>query len=57
MGSANRTSIQTNRLKCMWKVEMQGKDSIKGEGVSEKGDRKKEERNIVAIENQTCNVT
>ena len=33
------------------------KDSIKGEGVSEKGDRKNQERNTVAIENQTYNVT
>ena len=57
MGSANGTSIQTNHLKCTWKVEMKGKYSIKGEGVSEKRDRKNEERNIVAIENQTCNVT
>ena len=57
MRSADGTSIQTNHLECTWKVEMKGKDSIKREGVSEKGDRKKEERNTAAIENQTCNVT
>ena len=36
---------------------MKGKDSIKGEGVGEKGGGRKEKRNTVAIENQTCNVT
>ena len=57
MGSANGTSIQTNRLECTWKVEMKGKDNIKWEGVSQKGDRREDERNTVAIKNQTCNVT
>ena len=37
MGSADGTSIQTDRLTCTWKVEMKRKDNIKGEGVSEKG--------------------
>ena len=36
MGSADGTSINTDRLACMWKVEMKRKDSIK-EGVSEIG--------------------
>ena len=49
MGSADGTSIQTDRLTCTWKVEMKRKDSIKGEGVSEKwGNRKNQERNTVA---------
>ena len=37
MGSADGTSIHTDRLACTWKVEMKMKDSIKEEGVSEKG--------------------
>ena len=36
MASADGTSIQTDHLTCMWKVEMKRKDSIKGEGLSEK---------------------
>ena len=44
MGSADGTNIQTNRLECTWKVEMKGKDSIKGEGVSEKGEGKTGEK-------------
>ena len=35
MWSADGTSIQTDRLACMWKVEMKREDSIKGEGVGE----------------------
>ena len=30
-----------NHLACTWKVEMKRKDSIKGEGVSEKGESEK----------------
>ena len=51
MESVDRTSIQTDRLAYMWKVEMKMKDNIKWEGVSEKGVRKKEEKNTVTIEN------
>ena len=40
MGSADGTSIQTDCLACTWKVEMKMKDSIKGEGVGEKGGSK-----------------
>ena len=40
MWSADGTSIQTDRLACMWKVEMKREDSIKGEGVGEKGGSK-----------------
>ena len=36
MESVDRTSIQTDRLAYMWKVEMKMKDSIKGEGRGEK---------------------
>ena len=42
MASADGTSIQTDHLACMWKVEMKRKDSIKEERVSERGDRKRE---------------
>ena len=41
MGNVDGTSIQTDRLACTWKVEMKRKDSIKGEGVSEKGESEK----------------
>ena len=46
MGSADGTSIQTDRLACTRKMEMKRKDSIKGEEVSEK--RGGSERNTVA---------
>ena len=35
MRAADRTSIKTDRLACIWKVEMKRKDNIKGEGVGE----------------------
>ena len=35
MRSADRISIKTDRLACIWKVEMKRKDNIKGEGVGE----------------------
>ena len=42
-GSADGTSINTNRLICMWKVEMKRRNSIKEEGGNEtRGSRKKE---------------
>ena len=41
MGSADGTSIYTNRLACTWKVEMKRKNSIKEEGVSEEGGSEK----------------
>ena len=49
MESIDGTSIQTNRLECTWKVEMKGKDSIKGGGVSEKWGPKKFERKDCSI--------
>ena len=49
MRSTDRTSIQTNRLECMWKVEMKGKDNIKGRGVSENRGREKFERKDCSI--------
>ena len=36
MGSADGTSIHTDRLACTWKVEMKKKDSIEEEGVNER---------------------
>ena len=47
----------TNHLVCMWRVKIKGEESIKGEGSNEIGGSRKEERNIVAIKNQTCNQT
>ena len=35
MGSADGTSINTNRLACTWKVEMKRRDSIKEERGNE----------------------
>ena len=32
MGNTDGTSINTNHLACMWKVEMERGDSIKEEG-------------------------
>ena len=49
MGSTNGTSIHTNCVECTWKVEMKGKDSIKGGGVSEKWGPKKFERKDCSI--------
>ena len=49
MRSTDGTNIQTNRLECMWKVEMKGKDSIKGRGVSENRGREKFERKDFSI--------
>ena len=49
MESIDGTSIQTNRLECTWKVEMKGKDSIKGGGVRENGGREISERKGCSI--------
>ena len=49
MGSNYGTSIQTNCLECTWKLEMKGKDSIKGGGVSEKWGPEKSKRNDCSI--------
>ena len=49
MRSTDRTSIQTNRLECMWKVEMKGKDSKKGRGVSENRGQEKFDRKDCSI--------
>ena len=57
MGSADGTSIHTNRLVGTWKVEMKRKDIIKEEGGSKTEGLKNQERNTVAIQNQTCNPT
>ena len=56
MRGANGISINPSHLVYRWKVEMKGREVIKEEGENEIGDRKIEERNIVAIPNQTCNI-
>ena len=44
MGSADKTSIKTNRLACTWKMKMKMRDSIKEEGGNEtEGSEKKGE--------------
>ena len=57
MEGADGTSINTNHLACMWRVEMKGEDSIKEEGDNERRESRNQERNIVAIRNQICNQT
>ena len=49
MRNSDGISIQTNRLECTWKVEIKGKDSIKGGGVSENRGREKFERKDCSI--------
>jgi len=56
MRGADGTSISPSHQVYRWKVEMKGREGIKEEGENEIGDRKMEERNTVAIPNQTCNV-
>ena len=48
MGTADGTSIHTDRLACMWMVEMKRKDNIK-EGVSETGGSGKRGKITVAF--------
>ena len=56
LGNADGTSINPNHLAYRWKVEMKKRESIKEEGGNKIGDQKIENRNTVAIYNQTCNV-
>ena len=51
------TSINTNHLVCMWRVEMKGEGSLKEEEGNERDKSKNQDRNTVAIRNQTCNQT
>ena len=37
MGGADGISINTTSLACMWKVKMKGEESIKEEGINERG--------------------
>ena len=41
---ANGTSINTNHPACIWRVEMQGEDSIKEEEGNERGGSKQREK-------------
>ena len=51
---ADGTSINTNHLVCMWRVEKKGKGSIKGEEGNERRGSRNQERNTVAIKNWLC---
>ena len=52
MGSADGTSMNPNRLACMWKVEMKRRDSIKEEGGNKtRGSRKKEKITVASRTN------
>ena len=53
---ADGTSINTNHLACTWRVKMKGEKSIKEREALREGNQN-QERNTVAIKNQTCNQT
>ena len=57
MEGADRTSINTSYLASTWRVKVKAKESIKKKRCKERGDRKNQKRNTVAIKNQTCNQT
>ena len=57
MEGADGTSINTSHLAYTWKTKMKGEESIKERGGHGKKGSENQERNIVAIRNQTCNQT
>ena len=49
MGSADRISINTDRLACTWKAKMEKEDSIKEERGNEiRGSRKREKSTVAS---------
>ena len=55
MEGVDGTSINTNYLACMWRAKVKGKESIKEKSCKERRGLENQERNTVAIRNQTCN--